>query len=364
MATFNELVTYAAPITELPAEKIKVWETLARGKMVLDNGLQKRSLELQSIFNDYEKMEVIPLTAAIALYRKKHGEMVEYRKTFTRFLDMASDQCMKTEKEYDMKINPLFLTVSARELALRQAAADDAVKVQNKNTEIANYTAHIKNGYYMAAANYRAALKKITHDTYIACLKARTPIDGIDTAIAVAKECRKELRPDAPTSFDFKILTVDEAATIKMQVSAPDWKLIWDESLAEMREKFSMYANDLAAAEAIVEQEVIDFNADLVQEQNNNAGVVAANVLLEQAASYTVSGPTAKPILEKKSIKILTDSQAWVLRVQVAFNTNFQAAFSKIKNVDYSKITLAQQAAALDAAGVIVDGLEYVITKK
>ena len=368
----NELVAFAQSAKELPAEKVPAWLILGRGKLVLDQGLTKYSLELSGILNGYEKytkLTVAELTKKLADFRKRQGDMVEFRKLYTKHLDALVIKCMAQEKAYnhDPKkgdVNETYKLAAALELNLRKEAEEDEIKKQKKATENANLTAHIKNEYYRIAAQYRKDLEVIINDAYTHCLTQKTPVENIHIATDAAKKTMKDVRPQQRTAFTLVLTTKEEAEAILKDIPTPDYATAWAEALSNLKEKFELYANDLENAPAAIEAANEEL-ADTISEINNDVEATAATtVLLENAGAYVAPPAGLKAVEVKKKIKIQKEDQRWVTAIMAAFLNNFVKCIVKIRNSDYSKITIAQMAAALDAAEVKVLNVEYETIEK
>ncbi len=360
----NELVLYAQNEPKLPADRQTTWDLMGRAKLVMDKGLQLRSLEIQTIFRDYEKMDAVKLAEALAMYNKKYKEMVAFRKGYTKYLDMAIDQCMILEKSYEPATNETYKKVAAFELSEREKANKKVLEQSAKNNEIAAFNAHVKNEYYRLAAGYSAGLNKIIHDAHVMCLTQKTPVDNVHVAISAAKSAMLLEKPGLMQKFNRTHITDPEAQALFAACHKPDWAGIFKEASEALTEKFSMYAHDLAAADVVVQQATIDFNAQAVQASNELAQVQAATVLTESAFVLTATPEGLKPITEVSKIAIVDDSQAWVVAIMAAFMGNFQKCFPTLRVKKYSQITIQQMAAALDAAGIKVADVKYSDIKK
>lgn len=385
----NPLVLYVGNEPPLPADRQASWLLMGRAKMRMDKILQAKALEIQKIFLPFAVIgkvfdatgTMIPFkdwpddakafvkksaeaTAAIAQYKKIQLEMVEDRKGYTCFLEMAKDQCMVTEKLYDPKTSTSFAKAAAFELELRVQGTAAVNANKAKDDEIAGFTAHCKNEYHRIAAQYKGDLAQIIHDAYIACLYARTPVENSPKAIEVAKSAMKEVKAQEMQKYKRTHVTDAEAVDIFSKILKPDWIGIYKDALEALREKFSLYANDLASAPAVIEQQTLSFNAEVVESKNELDATVAATTLTEQANTFTAMPAGMKSVVEITKIKIIDNDQRWVVTIMAAFLANFQKAFPKIGVKLYSKLSVGQMAKALDDAGIRVEGIEYEDIKK
>ena len=83
---------------------------------------------------------------------------------------------------------------------------------------------------------------------------------------------------------------------------------------------------------------------------------------MASAESFILSD--VKGVVSTQRIVIEDNSESWIVKIMSAFLANFQSAFAKTKNKKYSALTVAQMAAALDSAGIKVNGVEYTTVEK
>lgn len=352
----NELQLFANGI-ELPKEREASWILLGKGKAKLDAELTTRELSLQSVL-----LSESPLADKLAQYKKGYADLVDFRKSYTKFLDLAKDQCMVVEKRCDPKVNPEYLKVEAAELEERKIAAENDRKARAAAEERAALKAHLTNAYAQQAYDYRYELTSIVNKAYENALRKKIPVDSIDTDIKLTIEQLRSVMIQPILKFNLQLLSKEDAKIVHDSVDRTPINSVLADAKSLLEEKFSMYANDLANAEAIIEQERI---------QNAAAAQLAKQALEQQQAVTTLTTnaevyieATTKGVKESTSIKIEDDSQKWVLTIISAFAANFQQAFPKIKNKKYSSLTVAQMAAALSAADIEVKGVVYETTQK
>lgn len=363
-----DLVKYAEPIAELPADRQNSWLLMGRGKLVMDKALQAKVLELQIVLKDYATITIAnvgTLTEKLALYRKLHTAIIDSRKEYTQYLDLVKEQCMKFEKQYDPEDNAEYQGAARHELLLREQATAAANSTANKNAEKASFIAHVKNEWFRIVDDYRNSLSAIVHQAYTTCLSQKIPADKIEPAIVAAKAAMKTTQPPQMVKYKRMLIPDNEAIEIFNSIAKPDWAAVYKEAIASIEDKFSMYINDLASADAVLQQTTIQFNAEQQQAKNDLAARQAATVLEESAIGSITSMPEGfKQITETSCIAIETKNPKWVAKIMAAFLANYEAAFSKLRNSDYSKINIEQMAKALDAASVKVEGINYEEIKK
>lgn len=354
----QELITYTQDAPALPAERLPGWTLIGRGKLKMEMELNRKELGLQALLTGYETMEIAPLQTAIAAYKKDYTLLVEKRKEFTVILDNIKDGCMVVEKRMDTKAYEPFIKSVARELTLRTQAFDKAKADTALATEKANFKAHFENEYMNMTAEFRQEIANTIHQAYTSCLAAKTPVADVTLAIELATKVIAETKPRDPKIFPRVLLDVPTAQAIYNSIPYPEFPRYRLEGIAALNEKFSMYANDLEAAEIIIQETNVQHEAQKVEATQFVQTAAAANLLMASAmGSVMPSG--VQGVKVKTKIKIEDDNQKWVVVIISAFLSNFQKAFMQVRVKKYSALTVAQMAAALDAADVKVDGILY-----
>lgn len=365
-ATFQELVQYVGPTVPLPPERQATWNLIGQGKLVVDQQLQQCALGLQQILVGFDKMEAIALGKALEQYRRDHKAMIETRKGFTRYLDLAADQCMKLEREYDPKTNETYQLAAKLELNLREAAQKKVQEQNAKAQETANFNAHYKNEWYRLDMAYRTELNNIVHNAYIACLKSNTPVDRVDIAVRAAQSALNSAVPPVLVKMQRVLVNDAEAAQLFAAIPKPNFEAIHKEYSDKLIEKFSLYANDLEAAENVIPAEEIAFGKEAAEAQQQAAQQIAATTIAETASVSFIAPEGLKPITETTKIVLESKSEAWVVAIAASFLANFQRCFPFVRVKDYGNLNINQMAAALDAAGVKVNNpaVTYETVKK
>lgn len=349
-------------MSNLPVAQQGAWLSLAEAKNNLAADLTNRELALQGIIMNVPDEKITPSMAA---YKKGHEELVAERMKFTNLIrDKLIEPLMVVEKRTDPKTNAAFILLASRELELRKKATADLVQQQNIATEKAQFKAHFQNEYMGIGSAYRNSLRDIIHQCYMDCLTAKTPPDQVDSAIAVARLAITDVKIGQPNKFTRVHLSTEDAAALYKQLPPFNKSAIFEEMQAELTEKFSMYANDLANAEVAAENNERSFQATVVEEIQELRTEQAANVLMASAESFILPEAGFKAVTSTQRIKIEDNSESWVIKIMSAFLANFAVAFNKTRNKKYSSLTVAQMAAALDQAGVRVEGVQYTTVEK
>lgn len=335
-------------MSNLPAAQQGAWLSLAEAKNNLAADLTKRELEMQGVLPD------------LAAYRKMHSEMVEKRKSFTNIInDKLIAPMMEWEKRADPKTNAAYLAAAEKELAERKAATEKLERDQAIAAERGQFKAHFQNEYMRLATAYRHSLAGIIQQCYASCLGAMTPPDQVHAAMSIAEQAMDDVKPGMPNKFNRVYLTPEDAATLYKQLKPPSWNEIRAEASEQLKEKFSMYANDLAHADVALQDSQREFEATIIEDVQDLQQEQAANVLMASAEAFVLPDTGFKPVVELEKIVIEDNSEGWVVKIMSAFLANFQQAFNKTRNKKYSSLTVAQIAAALDAANIRVQGVQY-----
>jgi hypothetical protein len=361
----TDLQLSAQGVPPLPESKQLVWNLMGQAKVAMDQALQRVALEIQQHLANYQTMDQATLDKGLVAYRECHKKMVGIRQGYTGYLDAAKEMCMATEKTWDPKTNETYKLASTREFTLRDEAQKKAVADQAKETEVQMFRSFIVNEYHDMVQGYKAELFGIIQQAYTTCLEQRTPVENTTVAITAAVGAMREVRPRTMGKYDRKLLTDAEAMKLFESVPAPTWQNHFNDAIEYLKSKFKLYGNDLANAEKALEQQKITFEQQQQAQKQEHEATQAANTLLAQATIPIVTPPGMKPIIETTVIEVPTVLDwAWEMRIVAAFLANAQLCQPKVKTKKGGALTTGQMAAALDAAGVKVDGIKYAEIKK
>jgi len=359
----QELILYTqdAPL-EVPADRVAGWMLIARGKVKMDGILQGHKMVIEKLLSDVAKNPLQrSLETEIATFRKIQSEMVNDRKKFTAIFDYIKDGCMTIEKEYDPKTNAALANMEISHLNWKKAESAKQQATENKQRETEALKAHVMNMYQAQATKYRMEIRQLIHIAYTSCIKALTPADQVQHAIDLCVQAASNVRPMVPAPFNNVLLTLPELQAIAQTIPQPDFKHIWDELMKELVEKFSLYANDLAAADVVIEQSTIDLQHVQAMEDQALQNTVATNNLVAAGSVFIADKVEIKV---KKSIKVVDNDPGWVLKIMSAFISSFNVVMPLITVKSYSNLSVKQMAAALDKAGIEIVGIDYVTTEK
>lgn len=360
-----DLQLSAQGVPPLPEGKQMVWNLMGQAKVAMDQALQRCALEIQQHLASYQTMDQPALDKAMAAYRETHKKMVGIRQDYTGYLDAAKDMCMGTERTYDPKTNEQYKAATAQEFKLREEAQKKATATNAKATEEQMFRQFVVNEYSDMVNGYKLDLLKLIQQAYTVCLEQRTPVENVTPAITAAVAAMREVRPRTMAKYTRTLVTDAEAMKIFESVPPPNWQNHFNDAIEFLKAKFKLYGNDLANAEKALEQQKITFEQQATQQKQDHEATQAANTLLAQATIPIVTPPGMKPIIETTVIEVPTVLDwAWEMRIVAAFLANAQICQAKVKTKKGGALTTGQMAAALDAAGVKVEGIKYADLKK
>jgi hypothetical protein len=212
---------------------------------------------------------------------------------------------------------------------------------------------------------YKTELFKLIQMAYTTCLEQRTPAENVTPAITAAVAAMRDVRPRVMGKYERKIVTDAEAMKLFEAVTPPNWQNVFNDAIEYMKAKFKLYGNDLANADKALEQQKITFDQQQATQKQDHEATLAANTLLAQATIPMVTPAGMKPIIETTVIEVPTVLDwAWEMRIVAAFLANAQICQAKVRTKKGGQLTTSQMAAALDAAGVKVEGVKYADLKK
>lgn len=360
-----DLQLAAQGIPPLPEGKQLVWNLMGQAKVAMDQALQKCALEIQQHLANFPTMDQAALDKGLAAYRETHKKMVGIRQGYTGYLDAAKDMCMATEKAWDPKTNETYKAAATREFTLREEAQKLATANQAKETEVQMFRSFIVNEYADMVNGYKTELFGLIQQAYTTCLEQRTPAENVTPAITAAVAAMRDVRPRTMGKYDRKLITDAEAMKLFESVPPPNWQNHFNDAIEYLKAKFKLYGNDLANAEKALEQQKMAFEQQQQAQKQEHEATQAANTLLAQATIPIVTPPGMKPIIETTVIEVPTVLDwGWEMRIVAAFLANAQICQPKVKTKKGGALTTAQMAAALDAAGVKVEGIKYAEIKK
>jgi hypothetical protein len=338
-------------------EQAQAWLSLAAEKNKIEQSLQSKELALQQRCINVDDDNI---DDAIVLFKKGHKTLVDERLFFTNLVNSSIiEKLMVFEKRTSPKTFEPFLQLEKRSLQIREGKENEFKKQQELQKEIAAFKCHFQNEFERQAYVYRCELNSIVEDTYIYCVDAKTPIEKTADAILIAKKTMDEVTPTSLQKFDIKLLEKAKAKEIFNSLYKPNFESILNEYKNEIDKRFLNYDIDTEDKEELIKHQLAAQNeAQLKLEQT-----LAANNIMGKAESFIMPDENFKPIKEVKKI-VIKDELTFVIKIMNAFLFNFNVASNELRVKKLSQLNIAQMAAALDAIGVAVDGVDYEIIKK
>lgn len=343
--------------TQLPPEKIKAWGVVGLKKQQLAEQQEILGLELQKILLDADDNNITELEAALIAFRKKHKEMVELGQTFRSLInEKVLQQSLAIEAQYSpgsKTVAPYeeYKKKSDRLLALKLDQENKNKAAQNKAQEEANYKAHIRNQCEILAADFKQrALQEIfkMYKFYLDQKVKEPDVEAIKTTIS-------QMKFSTPVKFEKKLLNEEEAKAINATVPKPNLKVLQDEMIKVLNDKFLTYQNDLAAGN---KEQVDLFHQQEIQELKTQTEIsVGINNLAAQAATPAASIVTEGKALKRSYEVKVEETEEWALKVMAAF-IKYPMARQHIRARQWSNIALKQMAAALGAYATETNGAE------
>lgn len=366
----QELTTIAPEVAQLlpilPTPNAKYWLQIGIGQLKLSESLtaieQRFSVgivKLARIDGEADAAYQQRLAAGLPELKKIADEAVNTRKGYTTHLDAAKDACMKVEKL--LAASPEWTALTAKELELRKAMAAEAESVAALEREKTAFRLHFVNEFDRITADLRGRLAGFVSTAYKQALETKMPVEGIPGWIKEHEAGIGKLLPVGPNPFARKLLNDADAMTIYNSIAKVPVAAIQKEAIESLHEKFSTYTSDLANVDAAIQHEVVTFEATVIEAAKEVEQQAAVNTLLATSQSFAIpEGPTVK-VKESIDARGLTIPEATA--IQAAFLLHGERAWGKVRSAP-EKLTVAQQAAALDAIEVRVIGVRYIRWEK
>lgn len=363
----NALTTIAPEVAQqaatLPIPQAVFWLQIGNLKLDLDAKLLAIEQRFGAKVNELARAEGEAtkayqerLAAGLPELRKIADEAVESRKGYTTYLDRAKEACMKVEKLLAPTGNAEYVALAAKELELRKELATAAQAVQALENEKTAFRLHFVNEFDRLSAEMRQACATVASVAYTQALSTKMPVEGVPEWIKEHEAEILAITPGPPATFARKLLSQSDATAIYTTIPTIPIAAIREAAIADLHEKFSTYASDLANAEAAIAHEQESFEATIVEAAKEIEQTAAVNTLLATSQSFAVPvGPTVK-VKEAIDTKGLTIPEATA--IQAAFLLHGDRAWAKIR-AKPEKLNTEQQAAALDAIDVRVGGVRY-----
>lgn len=343
----------------LPVEKQLSWLQLCSAKQHYVSELEKKELALQQLLIGFETFDILKLQTAIEDYKNIVKDMPEYRKGYTRYLDKIYDELSAPEKRA-LSYDKLGLAVE-RFKQLRLDAEKAIAQGKAKVLEAEQFKTHVKNEYARLSAEYKSALLKTITDAYVMLLNVEELTkEGLKTFFETTEACLADIKIGSPAKFSYTLNSKEEITALLPSVTRPDFNAIFEGSKTFMKDKFSLINQDRAnkvAAEEFAKKQNEEAQVKLKQDLQNVTAV--NNLTTEASITQITSSNGIKELKRTTSIVVCDDSPEWAAKIVATFSLNWSKASQFVRIKKWGNLSVSQMAAALDAAEIKVDGVEY-----
>lgn len=321
--------------TKVSEKQSQAWLAMAETKNLVAATLAKEELAAQQILMAPLGSNHATIDDALAAYRKKVLDVVDYRKQFTnRVTTGIIEPLMAFEKRMDVKSNEQYKALDGISLKLRLKAAAMVAVTNHRNAEIADFKNHLNNEFHRYIAAYRTEARKQINSFYATCLKAKTKV-GVEQALQFLKDIKIE--PIA--KFKSTLLQPTELKEIYESFPKPNMEDYFTEMCDEFTALFENFDQAVLNADAALKAQQASaaqqelFEAAKVQE------TIAINTLISKAEVATVEGPKIK----RTFVVEVSENEHWAKAVLAAYLLNFNDC-GKYRRGSFSKMNLGQMA--------------------
>jgi hypothetical protein len=342
-------------------QQVQAWTALAQNKNQYQVNLQARELELQDLLLKVDISSHTAIDEALATYRKKHSEMVAYRKEFTSIIDTNIVQpLMAFEKRADYKSNEKYVICESTSLKLRKeekAKADAAAALEAERN---SFIAHIKNEFFRLESKFINDLNTQIDTAYNAFLMAK-----VEKPILSNVEVNmKAVKLDSLNKFNWVLLTPEDCSALYASITPPNYGQILADKIAMLPEIFINYSNDLLDVEAAAERREQEAKLAEIEAAKKVEQEIAVNNYVAQAAVTNVAAPKIKV---QVTIEYL-NTPVWAKTVLMIFLNNFDILSIYVRVKDWSKLSIGQMTDAMakhaSETGETFSGLLYTEIEK
>ena len=319
----------------LTEQQSQAWLGMAQTKNVVASTLAKEELAAQTILMVKVNADHQTIDEALAAYRKKVLDVIDYRKQFTNKITTGIiEPLMAFEKRLDPKTNEEYKLLEIASLDLRTKAAAAVKTVNQKNQEIADFKIHLHNEFSKYVTAYKTEARKQINSFYATSLKAKTKV-GVEQALVFLKDIKVE--PIAK----FKNTTLEKSEMLEIYNAFP--KPNMEDSFIDMCDEFTELFEHFDAAvlnadAALKAQE--DKALQMANEENQKLKEsIAINTLVGMAETATIAGPKIKKTL----VVEVSENEGWAKAVIAAYLMGFNDC-AKYRRGSFSKMNLGQMA--------------------
>lgn len=345
-------------VTTLPAQTKDLsnaqigWLGMEFSKRQTIADLTRSELEIQTLITQAKALKAtgeIPamndtltkIKGIIDEAKKKWNTAQGQRKYYTGFLtEKVIEPMMLYEKRSDLLIKE----ADAHELEQRKFVVAETNKTQGLVNEKAAYKAHIENENLRIKELYKEALQKQIDGAYLILLGDKEPVEKLPIFKKNLIELLKGVKLQPATKYT-RILVSDTDAkaiisTITMYDSGPDLT----EAINSIDDRFLLYGEDLANAEAATNRVKMEGAAREQEVQNTITQEAAINTMTAKAGTFTFEGGAK---LKKKQEVVIENTEACALAIMGNFIRMFNDVRKFVSVKEWEKLTIKQMATAL-----------------
>jgi hypothetical protein len=341
--TFN---TALSPIAQgwlsLAANKVIVFDKLKRDELAIQShlaGIEKLSNVSDATPDETVKNNLEVVQSSLERAKKLFDESKESRLAFTKTIE---DKLISPAMEFEKRSTLLLEGAKNREFNLRKIVNDRNSASAMKQTEHANFEAHIKNEYFRIAAKYRTDLETLIFNAYKTALQQRQPLDQIEKYKQTIVTMMGEIKLDSFRRFERQIVSNEHGQALLDVNGNPVYKYTSDAEAMEifgrvkkydatndlivakntLENKFAMYAHDLQNADAAIAAQQNAFNSTIT--------AIDSDAQIEQSTNKLVASAAVGTIVTSGNAKIKTkmdvvpeNSEQWEMAVLNSYIKNF-----------------------------------------
>lgn len=330
------------------------WLKMAEVRDEVFASLEKDELAIQSALKSVTKIEDLEqvqtkIKNAVELFTEMTGRRLH-------FTNKLKEKIIDKAMEFEKRSKELIDEAKAAELELRKKVTQENKKAENFEREVAAIKAHIKSECFRIAAEYRIQLRTMALESYETFLKnkKKQTAKEIETYKHSIREFMKAVDLGRSTKFEREYVSLEIAKEIFAEIPAYNKQQDLAEALESLDNIFAMYNEDFKNASKALESIEKQKQEEIKEAENEIEVEAATNTLLAGAESFSFAG--GPKLVEKLEI-VQENTDQWALAVIAAFLKNWDKCRPQLRVSTWSKLSLAQMAAALGK--IAVKGTKY-----
>ena len=321
--------------TQLTEQQSKAWLGMAQTKNVVASTLAKEELAAQTILMLPNAPDHQTIDAALAAYRKKVLDVIDYRKQFTNKITTGIiEPLMAFEKRLDPKINEQYKTLEIASLDLRKKEFEKVAAINLINQELADFKMHLQTEFWKYVNAYKTEARKQINSFYAMALKAKTKV-GVEQALVFLKDI--QIAPIV--KFRNLHLEKSEMLEIYNAFPKPNMEHAFTDMCDEFTELFEHFDAAVLNADAALKAQEEKAMQMANEENQKLKESIAINTLVGMAETATIAGPKIKKTL----VVEVSENEGWAKAVLGAYLMGFNDC-AKFRRGSFSKMSIGQMA--------------------